>query len=338
MEDSKLRDGGATCSSCGRFGGGPQLPRGWKVCGLHVFCRSCRRQRFRLRFITMAVAAPIRAGWQEFRIALEAIWGRNARLPLTDDAWELTIIQQQHIARVFIGNQWWALRLHDANWSQGRSEAYARIASGEAAAGEFLLARRPTYEGCIRHRPSNDLRPYEVVCKTVAWLPREGQDDLVTPHRILRSRTNRPDPSVRNKNIGEIDISNLRRAIRANWVTFPSQVPTFPTCGQPDLQRKLVQLYFVMGWSCAQIAARYGLVQDRVRAVLGAWKWQAANAGYIQHIPSADVIGQLQPLKSSPHRDYGEQDSLPYDLLSRPSVGAGVDAMASTDVASHGFA
>lgn len=337
MGDSTLRDGAATCSSCGRFGRGPQLPRGWKVCGPDVFCGSCRRQRFRLRFITMAVAAPIRVGWQDFRIALEAIWGRTARLLLTDDAWELTIIQQQHIARVFIGNQWWALRLHDANWSPGRSETYARIASGKTATGEFFLARRPTDEGCIRHCPSNGSRPYEVVCKTVAWLPREGQDDLVRPPRILRSRTSRPDPSVRNKNIVEIDISNLRGAIRANWVTFPSQVPTFPTCDQPDLQRKLVQLYFVMGWSCAQIAARYGLLQDRVRVDLVAWKRQAANAGYIQHIPSADVIGQLQPQKSSPHADYREQDSLahdysrPYDLLSRPSVGASVDAMASSE-------
>jgi hypothetical protein len=237
----------------------------------------------------MAVEEPIRAGWREFRIALEEIWRRSTPLLLTEEARELATVEGQHIVRVFIGDQWWALRLHDAKWSRGRREAFERIAAGEAAAGEFLLYPRPTYEGCIQNRPSRDLRPYEIECKTVAWLPRQQPEQLVRPQRLLRGRVN-PDPSVRNRNIEEIDIGDLRRAIRANWISFPSQVPTFPNCYQPDLQHKLVQLYFLMGWSCTNIAARYALPRDRVRGVLNAWKGRAANAGYLQHIPPAEVI------------------------------------------------
>ena len=279
-----------TCDLCGRLTRVERLPRGWKICGSLVFCRECRRQRFRLRSITMAVAGPMDAGWQEFRIALEEMWSRATPLRLTGKAWELTTVERQHIARVLIGDQWWALRLDDAKWSRGRKEAYERIATGKAAAGEFLLFPGPTYEGCIQNRPRRNLRPYEIECKTVAWLPREQPKYLIRSQRVWRARANWPDPSVRNQNIEEIDISNLGRAIRANWISFPSQVPTFPGCGQPDLQQKLIQLYFVMGWSCANIAARYGLVQDQVRGVLNAWKWRAANAGYLQHIPPAEVI------------------------------------------------
>jgi hypothetical protein len=93
------------------------------------------------------------------------------------------------------------------------------------------------------------------------------------------------DPGIRRQSIGEIDIDKLRTAIRANWVSFPSQVPTFPTCGRTDVQRRLIQLYFLLGWRCSDIAARYGLLQGQVRAILITWKWRAANAGYIQHIP-----------------------------------------------------
>jgi hypothetical protein len=42
-----------------------------------------------------------------------------------------------------------------------------------------------------------------------------------------------------------------------------------------------------MGWSCARIAARYGLFEDRAQGVLDVWKWEVATAkpGYLQHIP-----------------------------------------------------
>ena len=82
-------------------------------------------------------------------------------------------------------------------------------------------------------------------------------------------------------------IAELREAIRANWVSFPSQVPAFPTHYRPDVQQKIVQLYFVLGWSCKGIASRYGHTHQWVRQVLNTWKRRAADMGYIQPIPPA---------------------------------------------------
>jgi len=100
-----------------------------------------------------------------------------------------------------------------------------------------------------------------------------------TPHWAPASHVAQ---TVRDRNIEEIDISHLRDAVRANWVSFPSQVPTFSRCGPAELQWRVVQLYFVLGWRCAAIAARYGMVQDQVRHMLNAWKLRAVRAGFIQ--------------------------------------------------------
>jgi len=160
-----------------------------------------------------------------------------------------------------------ALRLNGANCPHRRRIAYEGIASGQAVAGELLLDRNSRV---LRSRSG-------IVCKIVAWLPRASQ------------------ARARQQNIEEMDIGRVRAAIRANRASFPSQVPAFPSCGQPELQHKLVQLFFVRGWNCGVIAARYGLTGRRVRSILNAWKWRAANAGYIQHIPPEEA-GDHTPL------------------------------------------
>jgi hypothetical protein len=92
--------------------------------------------------------------------------------------------------------------------------------------------------------------------------------------------------SVDRIKLDSLRIDLLREAIRANRVSFPSQVPTFERHDRPDLQSKLVQLYFVLGWSCENLAARYGLIHQRVRQILTTWKRRAVVTGYIQVIPS----------------------------------------------------
>jgi transposase len=96
----------------------------------------------------------------------------------------------------------------------------------------------------------------------------------------------------------EMQIDELRRAIRKNQVSFPAQVPAFPKHDRADLQQKLVQLYFVLGWSCPRIAKRYGLSRLRVQQILKAWKKRAVEVGYIQTVPPPE--GLQAPSADSP--------------------------------------
>ncbi len=97
----------------------------------------------------------------------------------------------------------------------------------------------------------------------------------------------------RRRALGELDqatlqclrLDQLRAAVHNNLVSFPSQVPIFERHDRPDLQRRIVQLYFTFGWSCATIAARFGLLRQRVGQVLSTWKRRAVETGYIQFIP-----------------------------------------------------
>jgi hypothetical protein len=96
------------------------------------------------------------------------------------------------------------------------------------------------------------------------------------------------------ESVDVLSLNSLRAAIRANRVSFPAQVPVFHKHDRPDLQRQMVQLYFVLGWNCDQIADRYGLIRQRVQQILNTWKRRAAQTGYVQHIPEAenrDMIG-----------------------------------------------
>ena len=116
-------------------------------------------------------------------------------------------------------------------------------------------------------------------CVVTPWGGSERVPDA-TPHR----------PSEQGRSLcrlEEADIGDLRDALRENRISFPSQVPTFSKHDRPDLQRKLAQLYFVLGWNCSAIGARYGLLPGRVRQVLNTWKRRAVETGYIQHIPQA---------------------------------------------------
>ena len=107
------------------------------------------------------------------------------------------------------------------------------------------------------------------------------QENAVASHR----------DSPAEAQIDLLSLSNLRAAIRGNRVSFPSQVPIFAKHDRPDLQRQMVQLYFIFGWNCDAIANRYGLIRQRVQQILNTWKRRAAQTGYIQHIPQPDESG-----------------------------------------------
>jgi hypothetical protein len=106
-----------------------------------------------------------------------------------------------------------------------------------------------------------------------------------------RSRR-RPLPPLNEIKLQSLRADQLRIAIRNNLVSFPSQVPVFERHDRPDLQRRIVQLYFVLGWSCATIAARYGMLRQRIGQVLSTWKRRAVEMGYIQYIPPPPSLGR----------------------------------------------
>lgn len=111
--------------------------------------------------------------------------------------------------------------------------------------------------------------------------------------RTRPSVATRPSPGRSKSRLQPLDqaalqrmrLDQLRAAVHDNLVSFPSQVPVFERHDRPDLQRRIVQLYFTFGWSCATIAARFGLLRQRVGQVLSTWRRRAVETGYIQYIP-----------------------------------------------------
>jgi hypothetical protein len=91
----------------------------------------------------------------------------------------------------------------------------------------------------------------------------------------------------------------LRKAIRNNRVSFPSQIPLFVRCAPSNLQRYSIQLYFLRGWSCEKIARRYGYSRFYIWQILNEWKRHAVSQGYLQAIPSAKAFVDL---KNALHR------------------------------------
>src|SRR5580704_8459426 len=76
----------------------------------------------------------------------------------------------------------------------------------------------------------------------------------------------------------------LRTAITRNLVSFPAQVRPFMKRSSGDLQERIVQLYFVRGWSVRSISERYGLSKAMAHKLLAEWRIRAVESGHIQEI------------------------------------------------------
>jgi hypothetical protein len=92
----------------------------------------------------------------------------------------------------------------------------------------------------------------------------------------------------------KMKLTLLRKAIRNNRVTFPSQVPLFVRTAPADLQRYSIQLYFLRGWSCEKIARRYGYSRFYIWQIVNEWKRHAVSLGYVQAIPPARALLDLK--------------------------------------------
>jgi transposase-like protein len=86
----------------------------------------------------------------------------------------------------------------------------------------------------------------------------------------------------------------LRTAITRNLVTFPAQIQPFMKRGNGDLQERIVQLYFVRGWSVRSICERYDMGKAMVHKLLAEWRIRAIESGYIQEIEPG-CLSVLQP-------------------------------------------
>lgn len=92
----------------------------------------------------------------------------------------------------------------------------------------------------------------------------------------------------------------LRTAIIQNLVTFPAQIQPFMKRTAGDLPERIVQLYFVRGWSVRNICERYGMSKAMVHKVLAEWRIRAIESGYIQEI-DPDCLSALEPEMTGAH-------------------------------------
>jgi len=94
-------------------------------------------------------------------------------LPVHNQSWEATTMQDRPVVRVRIGDRWWNLRLKGGPRFKPQTEAYRQIVSGEAIRGELALYRIRSHDGKLAGRPNGDQKvKYTVMCKMIAWFPR----------------------------------------------------------------------------------------------------------------------------------------------------------------------
>jgi hypothetical protein len=120
--------------------------------------------------------------------------------------------------------------------------------------------------------------------------------------------------------LDSVRLDLLQDAVRANEVSFPSQVPVFVRHAPPDLQCRVVQLYFIHGWSCGKIAKRYGYVRNYIWGVVNEWRRHAVSLGYIQVIPPmpqpfASVANHV-PINQVPAPVFAGSPAIGYDRVS----------------------
>src|SRR5260370_20142378 len=106
--------------------------------------------------------------------------------------------------------------------------------------------------------------------------------------------------------------SVLRRALRRNIVSCPSQIPVFLKQPPAGMQWRMVLLYFVRGWSSVKIAARFNVPTHWIRKSLNEWSVRALALGFVQVIdPEAFAACCHSDVEYGTNRDTEESDSQP---------------------------
>jgi hypothetical protein len=103
---------------------------------------------------------------------------------------------------------------------------------------------------------------------------------------------------------GDVENGVLRQAVQENLVSFPSQVPVFGRQARPEMQPRIVVLYFVRGWTMDDIAKRCSLGRQRIGQILTAWRIRAVKEGYIQAIDPTHAL--FERVRSEQTNQFGE--------------------------------
>jgi transposase-like protein len=129
----------------------------------------------------------------------------------------------------------------------------------------------------------------------------------------------------------------LRTAITRNLVSFPAQIRPFMKRTSGDLQERIVQLYFVRGWSVRSICERYGLSKAMAHKLLAEWRIRAVESGYIQEIEPGNLAALEEGATYLPAAVDGSEPALRGEfnyanagtipaLDNRPALSAGIGA------------
>jgi len=84
--------------------------------------------------------------------------------------------------------------------------------------------------------------------------------------------------------VTKMTLSRLRQEVRENRIAFPAPVPIFAHQHRADVQWRLVELYFVRGWSFSRLSLRYNVTPGRARQTIRRWVERACALHYLQRI------------------------------------------------------
>ena len=133
----------------------------------------------------MVVEEPIGAWWQELCAAMAESPTRTLR---HDGVWEAQISEGNPVVCLLIGSRWWKLGLKHTR-SIGQRAALEKIVSGAVIAGELYFQCGPVKDAPRGDGSVGDFAgPFRILCRMLAWLPRELAKDTTRHRDALAAR------------------------------------------------------------------------------------------------------------------------------------------------------
>jgi hypothetical protein len=155
------------------------------------------------------------AAWEHLRPTLQD--ARSHLIP-RDELWEAKMTDGQPVVRILIGPRWCELRLNNASWSSKKRAAYESVASDAAGAELFLF--RQSADARRQDSSGRQGDAHTIVCRIEALLLRSQVEASQEPQAPPPVRASKLDLTV--SQLEKMNVRDLRKAIRANLVSFPA--------------------------------------------------------------------------------------------------------------------